>query len=134
MTLMHRRFARKCMGLCLLIVAVSGQSGPCPIFGSSTITKNRTVTIAAAPYTADDYVTMEVPAAPEQNFNVTLTFTSPDALDPSDVFAEAGYNCKFAGTYAYEVTLVSDGLTRVKGTFAKNARYACIDDAINQRQ
>jgi hypothetical protein len=124
----------KGFGLCLLVVMVSGQSGPCPIFGSSSVTKSRHVTIAAAPYTDDDYVLFEMPAAPEQNLNATFAFTSPDALDPADVFAEAGYNCQFSGTYAFQVTLTSDGLTRVKGTFARDASFACIDTASGQRQ
>ncbi len=130
----HARLAVKALGLLALTILVSGQSGPCPIFGNSTISKSGAVTLTTAPFDTEHYEDFINPAAPEQNFNVTLTFTSPDAILPDDAFAEIGFNCGLTGSFSYQVPLTSSGLTTLTASIAKDAKNICIDGSSGQRQ
>lgn len=128
------RIARKSSILLLLTIGIAGQSGPCPIFGSRTISRSGTVTLTTASFDTEHYEDFENPAAPEQNFTVMLTYTSPDAILPDDAFAEIGFNCGLTGSFSYQVPLASSGLTTLTSSVARDAKNICIDSNSGQRQ
>lgn len=128
------RLRLKSLGLALLVLAVSGQSGPCPFFSNPPVSRSGTVTLTASPFDTEHYEDFEIPAAPERSFNVTLTFSSPDALAPEDAFAEISFRCGLTGSATYDVPLSSAGLTTLTATAARDASSICIDSSSGQRQ
>lgn len=66
-------------------------------------------------------------AAPEYDVHATFTVDSNDAILPSDVDIRLLLSCGvLPGVTEFVVTMQSDGLTRLKGTFTGSARSACI--------
>jgi hypothetical protein len=76
-----------------------------------------------------DSVTSE---KPENSFSATVTITSDDALEPSDVQAWIEASCRDGGGDNFLITLQQNGVTGLRGSRTVNARF-CNDATTGQR-
>lgn len=111
----------KALALVLFIPALIANTGDCPGVGGSTTVMRSGQFDTAPGQSAVDLQTMDVPAAPEQNFNASFTVTSTDAIAPEDVFIVVVLTCGVTNDEnVFPVTMNTDGLTRLTGSFAQN--------------
>ncbi len=71
-------------------------------------------------------------STPENSFTATVTITSNDAIEPSDILAWIEASCREGGGENFIITLAQDGLTGLKGSRTVNAAF-CNDAATGQR-
>lgn len=71
-------------------------------------------------------------SSPENSFTATVTITSDDALEPSDVVAWIEAACRDGGGENFVITLQEDGLQALKGSRTVSAAF-CNDSSTGQR-
>jgi hypothetical protein len=121
------------VGLTLVLLASGSE---CPFgFGPQRAVRSGVVALSPESYVSESKISLEATVAPEHNVNVRFVVVSPDAIEPGDVTAGMYLSCHLtSGETFFPVTLVSDGLTRLVGSFSGNANNQCIDSASGQRR